>query len=259
MKHSLNLLENAIDSLREAIRKFDEGQSGDHAAYKFAVLHLSHFLELLFKYHVTQAHPLLVYKNPFSKAIEKENTIGLWEAVQFLRNEGKEISPDFNRDLEWLKKLRNQIEHFKFEMDVSEVRRTLGRILRATAEFSDEFEVAGFDFKSLKERLTLPEVQSLEVLLDEYRSEVSSAQADAREASEDNKGHDCPWCGEKGTAAKDGDTLVCKFCSTTVDLYECSQCGATVNEYDAITWNDDNPEAVDYICEACHFRIMGSD
>jgi hypothetical protein len=37
--HSLDLLENSIDSLVEALHKFQEGENGDEKAYKFAVLH----------------------------------------------------------------------------------------------------------------------------------------------------------------------------------------------------------------------------
>jgi hypothetical protein len=67
MKHELDLLENAIDSLKEALDKFKEGSDTNRRAYKFAILHYSHFLELLFKYYVSKSHPLLIYKNPFSK------------------------------------------------------------------------------------------------------------------------------------------------------------------------------------------------
>lgn len=34
-----------------------------------AILHFSHFMELILKYYVTQAHPLLIYKNPFAKSL----------------------------------------------------------------------------------------------------------------------------------------------------------------------------------------------
>ncbi len=64
LKHELGLLENVLDSLNEALRKFQPGESGEPRAYKFAVLHFAQALELLFKYYVTQSHPLLIYKNP---------------------------------------------------------------------------------------------------------------------------------------------------------------------------------------------------
>lgn len=95
VEHELDLLENAVDSLNEALRKYEEGLSGDLRAYKFAILHYSHFIELLFKYYVTESHPLLVYKNPFSKNIKKEKTIGLWEAIQFLKTKEKKLTCHF--------------------------------------------------------------------------------------------------------------------------------------------------------------------
>lgn len=52
----LDLLENAIDSLNEALAKYQDGLDGNEKAYKFCVQHLSHFLELVLKYYVTQSH-----------------------------------------------------------------------------------------------------------------------------------------------------------------------------------------------------------
>ena len=121
-KHALNILENAIDSLTEALSKFQEGESGDNKAYKFAILHTSHFLELIFKHYIAQKHELLIYKNPFAQTLDKKSTITFWDAVNFISHETGAIKQNsgFRNDLEWLKKLRNDIEHYKFEMDVAE-------------------------------------------------------------------------------------------------------------------------------------------
>ena len=131
----LNLLDNALDSLNESISKFKQGKSGSISAYKFAILHFTHFIELFFKYFVSKSHPLLIYKNPFSKKIENQNTISLWESIQFLRNEGKEIPESLSTDLEWIKSIRNQIEHFKFTMNIKEVEETLGRLMHSILAF----------------------------------------------------------------------------------------------------------------------------
>ena len=172
MNHQLDLLENAIDSLREALLKFNEGSDINIAPYKFSILHFSHFLELLFKYHVTQSHPLLIYKNPFGKNIKSQNTIGLWEAIQFLKNEGKEFSADFDKDIEWIKKLRNDIEHHKFKMNVLEVRQTLGRLIRATNEFNDEYDLIDITEKLEGEHLVV-----FNELNDEYLANLANVSA----------------------------------------------------------------------------------
>lgn len=138
----LSLLENAIDSLNEALAKYQDGLDGNDKAFKFCVQHLSHFLELVLKYYVTQAHPLLIYKNPFAKEINSESqTIGLFEAVNFLKNEGHEIPERFESDLRWLKKLRNSIEHYKFSMTLEEVRESIGRLMSAVVEFNNTHNV----------------------------------------------------------------------------------------------------------------------
>lgn len=134
----LGLLENAIDSLNEALAKYQEGIDGNEKAHKFCVQHLSHFLELVLKYYVTQSHPLLIYKNPFAKEINEESqTIGLFEAINFLKNEGHAIPEKFEKDLKWLKKLRNNIEHHKFSMKAEEVEETVGRLMSAVVAFDE--------------------------------------------------------------------------------------------------------------------------
>ena len=139
--HELDLLDNALDSLAEALVKYKEGREDQNPkAYKFAVLHMSHFVELIFKYHLAEKHPLLIYTNPFAPKVDKNKTIGLWEAVNFINNEKSDaLSQDFKTDLEWLKKLRNQIEHHKFVMDVDEVKTTIGRLFRSLMEFLEEY------------------------------------------------------------------------------------------------------------------------
>lgn len=246
MKHELGLLENAIDSLREALKKYEEGSTTNISAYKFSILHFSHFFELLFKYYVTQAHPLLIYKNPFSKNIEKENTIGLWEAVQFLKNEGKEIDKDFNNDLEWIKQLRNQIEHYKFEIDVVGVRRTLGRLIRATNEFNDEHNL--LDISKLLGQTHLEIFKELD---DEYKSNLATAKFEAKNKTQDSTRY-CTLCDELDTAVIIGDKLHCCFCEGQEDIVACCLCGAKYRESDMYVWNDDHPPIIDYVCDYCH-------
>ena len=254
MKHELDLLENAIDSLKEALQKYEEGLDGNVSAYKFSILHFAHFFELLFKYYVTQSHPLLIYRNPFSKKIERESTIGLWEAIQFLRNEGKSIDKDFNNDLEWIKKLRNQIEHFKFQMDVVEVRRTLGRLIRATNEFNDEH-----DLIDISSHLSGKHLEIFNELDDEYKSNLATARVDAKANSDDGSGHDCTYCGEFGTAAKKGDSIDCAFCDHSEALIVCCQCDDEYREGEMSIWNDEHLPHVDYICDYCRDYIFSKD
>jgi hypothetical protein len=132
----LDLLGNALDSLAEALSKFEDGDDGNEKSFKFAVLHMAHFVELIFKYHITQKHPLLIYKHAFAEKLDRNQTITFWDAVNFISNEDSEnVSKEFRSDLAWLKRLRNDIEHHKFELNVASVRQTLGRLFQALLEF----------------------------------------------------------------------------------------------------------------------------
>lgn len=249
-KHQLDLRENAVDSFNEALCKYREGLGGNGAAFKFAILHLAHSLELLFKYYVSKAHPLLIYKNPFSKNIAKEQTIGLWDAVQFLVNEGYALDRSFFADLEWLKKLRNDIEHYAFDMDVPEVRRAMGRLVQAISEY--HYDIGDEDIEQFvsKENLDL-----FNELADENKRELANARTEAKELTEDDEVHNCKFCGHDGTGAMIKGRIVCQYCKEDDNLLDCSICGAQMLRSEAIVWNDDHESHTDYACEACDDRI----
>jgi formate dehydrogenase maturation protein FdhE len=249
--HKLELLENAIDSFNEALAKYKEGLQGNIKAYKFAILNFSHFLELLFKYYVSQSHELLIYKNPFSKHIERESTIGLWEAIQFLKNEGKTITPEFFRDLEWLKTLRNKIEHHKFEMDIPEVRRTLGRLTQALNEFNDSLG----EIDLIAEGIAKENLVVFDELANEYQASLANARVEAKEDSDDEEGHPCNFCGNKDTAAKIDDVYQCRLCRESDAVVECCICGDRQRVSNSVVWNDEHAPHIDYACEACNDRI----
>lgn len=44
MEYELDIKENAMDSLNEALAKYELGEQGELRQYKFAILHFSHFL-----------------------------------------------------------------------------------------------------------------------------------------------------------------------------------------------------------------------
>jgi hypothetical protein len=134
--YELDLIGNALDSLAEALAKFEDGDEGNEKSFKFAVLHMAHFVELIFKYYIEKTHPLLIYKNPHSERLDRGQTITFWDAVNFISNEdGRRVSKEFRNDLSWLKKLRNDIEHHKVQMNVEEVRQILGRVFQAVLAF----------------------------------------------------------------------------------------------------------------------------
>lgn len=220
--HELDLLENALDSLSEALSKFEDGEDGEQKAYKFAVLHMAHFIELIFKHHIASKHPLLIYKDPFSNRLDRNKTIGLWECINFINNEAPDtVSPELRKDLEWIKRLRNEIEHHKFTMEVFQVRSTIGRLFRSVMEFLDEhadLNIEGYLPDHAKD--------TFKILSDEYEFSIRTAIKAAEEVENENPidyssdpdaypvRFECPECSH--------DTLVLN--EESVTGYRCTFC-----------------------------------
>jgi regulator of protease activity HflC (stomatin/prohibitin superfamily)/DNA-directed RNA polymerase subunit RPC12/RpoP len=252
--HKLDIKGNALDSLNEGLRRFAEAREGDVRAYKFAVLHVSHFLELLLKHAVAEQHSLLVYTNPASRSLAKEKTISMWDAINILRNAGVEVDKALVDDVEWLKALRNQIEHFAFEMDVKATRNTLGRIIRSTDQFASANELGDLSSEVDEDCADL-----YEELKDEYQSQLANAQADAEADAEEGDGEvtdRCNICGEPKVAVRNGRKIYCHFCEDEEAVHECVICGEYYPEGEMSVWNDER-ETTDYACEYCEARIFG--
>jgi hypothetical protein len=265
--HELDLLDNAMDSLTEALAKFQAGEDGEAKAYKFAVLHMAHFIELVFKHHVAEKHPLLIYKDPFAKKLDKGKTIGLWDAVNFISNEAADsISAELRRDLEWVKELRNQIEHHKFTMHVPEVRITLGRLFRSVLEFLEKHS-------TIEVGAEIPEtaLDTFRQLADEYEFRRQEAMREANAIEERDVQDpsdpdvepvrlDCPNC-DNPTLVKNENSPTgyrCLFCENEESdeiPASCDICGAQSTMGELEGWPvEELGGKVEYRCYYCSGR-----
>lgn len=265
--HELNLLENALDSLNEALSKFEDGEDGEQKAYKFAVLHMAHFIELVFKYHIASKHLLLIYKDPFSKKLDRNKTIGLWECINFINNEDPEtVSQELRKDLEWIKRLRNEIEHHKFTMDVPQVRSTIGRLFRSVMEFLGEH--ADLD---VEEHISDQAKEAFKVLSDEYEFSIRTAIKAADEVEELNPVDyssdpdadpvrlECPECSHYTLVLNEESETGyrCTFCENEESDElpgTCDICGihTTQGELDYCPMDEGGVEALCYYCSGRH-------
>lgn len=265
--HEMDLKENAFDSLNEALQKFEQAANGDFGAYKFCILHLSHFFELLLKYYVAQSHPLLIYRNPFAKKITDEShTIGIEEAIQFLLNEDKSIPAGFVDDLLWLKKLRNKIEHHKFSMKPEEVEDTIGRLMKAFKEFDQAYfglELENHIDKD-KYKIFYELATTYEERLKDALDKVEKAREEAYKGFRykeydlvDFRVYHCDEC-DNDTFIKDKESSTgyeCAFCGATesdnVEVY-CGVCGDEwpVWQMTYENWSDDDQKI--FVCPRCN-------
>lgn len=260
--HKLDLLPNALDSLAEALAKFEEGDGGNHKAYKFAVLHMAHFIELIFKFHITEKHPLLIYKDLFSPKLDRNRTITLWDAINFINNEdGESVSKGLRNDLEWLKRLRNEIEHHKFELDVEHARTTIGRLFRSVLEFLEDHTDV-----EVRDHIPSETMATFKVLSDEYEFRLRNAlrEADAVEKANPSDPFDpeqtpvrldCELCGNFTLVLNiDSSTgFRCTMCGNEEGEEipaTCDSCGAPYTQGELVYWENERGqnEARCYYC-----------
>lgn len=233
---------------------------------------MCHFVELMFKHHLATVHPLLIYKEPFSRKLNPDKTIGLWDAINFIGNESPEnISAEFRSDLEWIKRLRNDIEHHRFSLDVQQTRQTLGRLFRSVLEFIDfatDLEIEDLVSEDAKE--------TFKILADEYemgrRDAIRAADEFEQENSPDYSSDpdarpprvECLDCGNPTCVMNDDSPtgyrcLLCESEYSDDIPANCDICGvpATLGELDNWPTDDGGSEARCYYCSGRHHADKG--
>ena len=305
MEYELDIKDNALDSFNEALDKFELGEAGDLRHYKFAILHLSHFLELILKLYILSVDESLIFRKCFrhiEKRSKKEkinlleayeliakevfdlstlisgashpHTITLDQALEFAKCERCKktgvnfVDVDFCNDIEWIKGLRNNIEHYQFKLPPKEVRLCMGRLTRGVVEFLDIFSL--FDLES---EVGKTKYHVFEVLADEYAQLLKEAEREVQEKEDETfRGvrhkhyvfidwnvYECPEC-SNNTMIPNEDSSTgykCTFCSNEEsDELEvpCDCCGAmeTIEEMAVWPMDDGTVENRCYYCSGQH-------
>lgn len=140
----MRLRENAMSSLQEGLICWKQAEDGDQSRYKFAILHISHFFELALKAIVYDMHPLLVYKQPASKNLSDATTITPQEAFYIIKNsvENSMGGIEFNEEeidpLIRLKKVRNDIEHFVYDLSPKQIKEDIVLFLETVSSMASD-------------------------------------------------------------------------------------------------------------------------
>lgn len=214
MEFKLDLESNALDSFNEAIKKFKQGEDGDHKAFKFAILHLSHCFELTLKMYIQTLNEELIFSKCYRAVLEraKSDKINFIEAFNKMEAENFDFEGSIKGhknpytitldqalsiaalekcsktsvslvdeklldDISWMKNLRNSIEHYEFSFTIKDVRLVMGRLVRGLAEFADLFCLYDLDKKISKE---LSDVYK--ILSDEYEHNIHESYLDVFDA-----------------------------------------------------------------------------
>lgn len=237
MEYEYGLVENALDSLREALAYYHEGDVKDNAAqYKFSILLSAHCAELLIKEILRRNHPALLYEDiDRVKDIYNDDnqTVGYKAAIQRVKKLCGVDLRQYETYLDELGVVRNKIQHFKYSINGA-----YHKDLKARTFSAIEFlfrDILGLRFEDYEEIIDSADIEFL-------HEDAAANKARKADIAKDFK---------EGRAAKfhfeyaDGKFLEvsCPICGTeclSVDeSIKCKFCGAQFTDFTALH-NEDN-------------------
>ena len=265
-----DLFENAIDSLVEGLIKYNSTRTNNPKPLKFAVLNISRFVELSFKYFLYRIHPLLIYKGPYKGELNRNSTVSMDEAINFykhshdeealLYDDEREDHFRFLDDIKFLKNLRNSIEHFEYEEDKEKVKLTIGRILSLLDRLYKEHDVI------VHEKLVVTkEILSLyRALIDDYEHKRLVAQDKAKDIaniiSPEWIEHDvqtCPYCNEYTYVFdQSNNNFICTYCQEYDKAVNCTVCYCKFPRHEA--WDVIEESGTYWCSEECLINDQNS-
>lgn len=241
----LNLLENGIDFIRSAIQDhfFDDGARPE--AYKYAVLHMYAGVLLLLKEKIRRELPLLLFTG-------RGKTLNFGEIQRTLPLAGVTLSQEAQDTLETFQKLRNVLEHYECDLDLSTTQSHLGRL--AAFAYFFMWDHLGEDLAKHLNPSTAHRLMDLKEIFErrlserdaEWRSRAKPLFAisddevlrllgevdgyDANNNPYPDELVECPECSEQAVLMVERDTGLCTNleCKQVFHADECLRCDAPV-------------------------------
>lgn len=228
------IYENAIDSLRIGMEFFlkEDGYS----SRKHAILTIFHAIELLLKERLAQTNPILIYKNIDARITDDAMTVGVREALTRLENLGLGIPDEEKKTIENIQRIRNRIEHHRYDHNEKEDDVTIAASLKFILFFVEfVFE------RKLDDKIDPKILRDINRRVFEYNeshgmTEYRLNQWAKKEWPNWNEKEEdlpeefggtlrCPECRQDWLVMGYHDKPVCFWCNTTVDAHCCEDCG----------------------------------
>jgi hypothetical protein len=250
------LLHNSLDFVLSAAEYAGENSQ---RSWKYAILHLIAGIELLLKSRLELEHWSLVFQD-VDRANESSYTSGDFQSADFqsvctrLEKISRVGFAQKEREhLNYLRKLRNKIEHFGIDIGLEQVKPLVAHGINFVLCFCEEH---------LKPQIGEAEQQKLDEIvlhLREFQEFVSERLTVV--APMIPKGallRECPRCFQDTLALFDEDTFKCYFCGyqmeitilaqerSEMDVENCPECGK-----DALAFIVYNNESAGWECFAC--------
>jgi hypothetical protein len=124
------LIENARDSLRQAVHTVAEQEFRGSVGFKRVIVNLAHAVELMLKERLRRIHPAFVWEKVDQYPSLDARTVSVVGALRRLENIGDvSFSAEDKKAVGSTRIMRNAIEHYEYTLDVAEAKRATGRTL----------------------------------------------------------------------------------------------------------------------------------
>lgn len=228
------IYQNAMDSLRIGMEFFLKADG--YSSRKHAILTVFHAIELLLKERLAQTNPVLIYKNIDQKITEDSVTVGVREALARLDNLGLGIEVEERKLIESIQKIRNRIEHHRYDHNEKEDDAVIAASLKFIlffVEFAFERKLDDFiDAKLLGDINARVLEYSERNSLAEYRfTQWAKKQwPDWLESESDTPDEfpgtlPCPQCRQDWLVMGYHRKPICFWCNSSYDAERCGDCG----------------------------------
>jgi ribosomal protein S27E len=245
------LKENAVDSLTHGIEHYLI--SDEQRDLKYAVLHIAQAVELFLKEKLVREHYLLVFTKP-ENANEDSKTVTFEESIKRLKAANISFEPDAVDAFNKLQQYRNQIQHFKVNLEREEVTCEIGRALKYLESFlNKELDISvENEIDNELYDAYCKTVYTYDDLLKKAKDEIDAYLPKDKERSWYQITW-CPACGNETIVYPDSrngddDIVECFFCKESFTIKECSRCGGLMFD-----------ETEESVCNDCWHDVMTSD
>lgn len=219
----LSIIENAMDSLNEAIDYYHNGiKYDDERCYKFCILLLSHSAELCLKEVLLRQHKAFLYENIDEiKDGEEQATVGFRLALKRVNKIcGIDLGP-YNSYLERLAQTRNNIQHYKVSVSSENCLSTITSSFSAIEHIVHN--VLKMRFDDFEDVISYDQIESLRKDTRSFAKRKQDISKEINDNSLKRVGLEyreskvlyipCPRCHEKYLVYGDNETVICKLCN----------------------------------------------
>lgn len=127
--YELDLLENGLDFVRSGIEIFYSRKTPRPCAHKYAILHVFSGMLLLLKERLARIKPSLVFVDETKAGTPGAKTTNYHKTFDRLKAHGVVTNQAKRYVLDRVQILRNEIEHYKVELSLTESREVIGEMV----------------------------------------------------------------------------------------------------------------------------------